>query len=208
MMFRARLYERRGQPHRAIKGYTEVIQVDPKNWTAYNNRCCAYVRIGDIGRALRDCDKALGLRDDVATIYDSRGAAYSQRGDFTRALAGFDRSLQIDPTLGASYFNRASVYRKRGQLQQAADDYRTLLGLSGERWKEERRRAVQALAEIDEQRTGRRALITRRRRPLNGCLPNQATGDSSLIRTLRRWTGLVGNTFAIRLSRLSRRRSE
>jgi len=75
--------------------YARVIDDEPDDAVAYNDRGLAYSIKGDNDRAIADYTKAIEIKPDDAFAYYNRGAAYSDKGDKDRAIADFRKSLKL-----------------------------------------------------------------------------------------------------------------
>lgn len=51
-----------GQFAQAIQFYSKAIELEPKNHIYYNNRACAYERLGNPQKELEDAQKAIDLK--------------------------------------------------------------------------------------------------------------------------------------------------
>src|SRR5260370_373882 len=62
-----------GDLGRAIRKYSEAIQVDPSYVIALNNRCAVYNRQREFDRAIQDCERAISLDPSYVNAYVGRG---------------------------------------------------------------------------------------------------------------------------------------
>jgi tetratricopeptide (TPR) repeat protein len=92
---------RQEDPQVRIKACSEIIQRDPTDATAHQNRARAYELIGDIDGAIADYTKIIELAPENAAAYDSRGRAYARKGDYTRALADETKSSELAAQIAA-----------------------------------------------------------------------------------------------------------
>jgi tetratricopeptide (TPR) repeat protein len=109
--------------HEAICMWERVIQLDPQDAMAYNNRGAAYADLGQHQWAIRDYDQAIRLDPKDAAAYYNRGNAYADLGQHERAIQDFDQAIQLDPKLAMAYSNRGAAYAALGQHQRAIQDY-------------------------------------------------------------------------------------
>jgi len=86
---------RAADPEVRIKACSKIIQRDPTDATAHQNRAGAYELVGDIDRAIADYTRTIELAPENAAAYDSRGRAYARKGDYTRALADETKSSEL-----------------------------------------------------------------------------------------------------------------
>jgi tetratricopeptide (TPR) repeat protein len=108
---------------RAIQGYDQAIQRNPKNAIAYVNRGFAYAIKGDHDRAIQDCDHAIQLDPRNAVAYRNRGIAYGSKGDNERAIQDYDQAIQLDPKDAMAYASRGNIYKSKGDYSRAIQDF-------------------------------------------------------------------------------------
>ncbi|XP_071501098.1 tetratricopeptide repeat protein 28-like [Diadema antillarum] len=82
---------------RAIRLYTEALDLDPANHILYSNRSAAHVKLKDYERALTDAIKARELNPKWAKAYYRQGVALQCLGRHADALAAFASGLAQDP---------------------------------------------------------------------------------------------------------------
>ena len=121
--YEGRTFQLRGEYYRAIKQYTQALELDSQLSAAYNNRGNSYYETGNSELAIRDFDQALAIDPFHAAAYSNRGNAYKHKGDLGRAIRDYDRSLELDPVDADTYYNRANAYRDKGDLVRAIQDY-------------------------------------------------------------------------------------
>jgi tetratricopeptide (TPR) repeat protein len=80
-----------------IKGCSAIIQHNPKDVVAYQNRGDAYGLKGDVDHAIADYSKAIEINPNYAPAYDSRGRAYTSKGDYVHAVADVTRAGELTP---------------------------------------------------------------------------------------------------------------
>ena len=104
---------RRGQLHAvageydcAIEDFDKVLQFNPGNATALNNRCWSRAIVGRLNEALADCDEALRLRPDFSGALDSRGLVRLKLRHFEQAIADYDGALRRNAKQAESWYGR------------------------------------------------------------------------------------------------------
>jgi tetratricopeptide (TPR) repeat protein len=80
-----------------IADFTKVIEFNPKDAPAYNNRGLAYAKgKKQYKKAFADFNKAIGLDPDFAEAYDNRGIAYRvMDNDREKACADWRRACEL-----------------------------------------------------------------------------------------------------------------
>jgi tetratricopeptide (TPR) repeat protein len=108
---------------RAIEGYDQAIQSDPKNAEGYRSRGVAFGSKRAYDRAIQDFDQAIRLDPGNARGYSNRGFAYEDKRDFDRAIGDFDQAIQLDPKDPFGYGTRGFAYEEKGDHDRAIRDF-------------------------------------------------------------------------------------
>jgi tetratricopeptide (TPR) repeat protein len=112
-----------GQASLAIDGYTHVIEMDPSNSVAYNNRGIAYRQVSDLEKAIADYTKAIQLSPNYREAYTNRGLAFLDSADYEAAIIDCNRAIELDPTFWYAYSNRGLALWALGNRKAAVEDY-------------------------------------------------------------------------------------
>lgn len=83
-------YAKQGADQQAGEQLENVLQWDPGNVDALNNRGSLHSRKGNFDAAIADFNRALSLRPDFAPAYYNRGIVYARSGDRKRAGEDFE----------------------------------------------------------------------------------------------------------------------
>jgi tetratricopeptide (TPR) repeat protein len=113
----------------AIADYTEAIELDPNNATAYFKRGLAYDNIDKYQAAIADYTKAIELDSRDSASHNNRGAVYSRVGDKQSALRDYDTAIEIDPKYTVALKNRGNTHFDLGNYQAAIVDYERAIEL-------------------------------------------------------------------------------
>lgn len=116
-------YTCRADFEKAIRCLSDLIEAEPQNALAYNNRGLAYAYVKENAKAIADFDKAISLSGKTASFYNNRGNVYAGEGDFTRAISDFNKATELDSKSTAAYNNRGLVYLRMGQPEDAEADF-------------------------------------------------------------------------------------
>ena len=109
----------------AVKCWTEAIELNPKNYLAYEARGY-YFHLPDVARyeeAISDFSNAINLNPSAENYY-YRGVAYLSIDNRKIALKDFEQSIKINPNLSETYGELAYIYATSGDsrnLQKAID---------------------------------------------------------------------------------------
>ena len=115
-------FQKLGQLLTAIDYYGRAISLDPRSYTAYDNRGIAKNAIGDSKGAIADYDKGIELNPRSASTYYNRGNAKGDIGDHRGAIADYDSAIRIDPLFAEAYVNRGNAKSRLGKHEAAIVD--------------------------------------------------------------------------------------
>jgi tetratricopeptide (TPR) repeat protein len=90
----------------AIKEFSKLIELQPKNASAYNNRGMAKLDLEDYHGAIADFTKAIQINTKYAKAYCNRGSAKMELKDYKNAILDFDKAISLNPKYGKAYNNR------------------------------------------------------------------------------------------------------
>jgi tetratricopeptide (TPR) repeat protein len=115
----------------ALRGFDEVLAIDPSNAITYYNRGNVRYLRGEFELAIGDFTSALEYRPGFAAATMNRGAALSNLNRLDEALADLDQAAELDPANPEVFFNRVIVHVKRDSLDAALADYDRMVQLDG-----------------------------------------------------------------------------
>jgi tetratricopeptide (TPR) repeat protein len=78
-----------------VENYNKVIQLNPDDALAYNNRGNAYFNLGQYQRAIEDYNEAIRLKPDDALAYNNRGNAYKNLRQYQRAIMDYNEAVRL-----------------------------------------------------------------------------------------------------------------
>ena len=99
---------------RAKLYFDEILQIQPKNAEALNNRCWISAILGELAAALKDCDAALQARPDYVDAYDSRGFVKLKSGMHRDAILDYDAALKLQGQKASSLYGRGIAKQRTG----------------------------------------------------------------------------------------------
>jgi protein O-mannosyl-transferase len=111
--------------------WSRVIQYEPWNTEAYNNRASFYYDRGEYEKALADYDAALRgppllsrahANKRRSAYFNDRAITYVRFGRYAEALADESQAIELRPTQASYYFNRGNIYFLTGRYPEARDD--------------------------------------------------------------------------------------
>ncbi|HYO24345.1 MAG TPA: tetratricopeptide repeat protein [Lacipirellulaceae bacterium] len=122
------------QPRQAIDAYTEVLDVDPKNFLALRSRGDAYLSVGEHGPAIDDFTRALELAPEDSALLNNLAwvlatSPVDQLRDGKRAIELAAKACELTEykqahilsTLAAAYAEAGDFDTARKWSQQAVD---------------------------------------------------------------------------------------
>jgi tetratricopeptide (TPR) repeat protein len=136
---RALAYARSKDFPKAIADMGQLIELQPKNASAFYNRGEFYIQAGDPQRALLDLDGAIALKPDYADAIQTRGLAKQSLKDFQGATEDFKKAegllgttIAQDPNninTATAYVRRANARLGMGNKQGAIEDIQIVADL-------------------------------------------------------------------------------
>ena len=102
-----------------ISDYTNAIESNPNNATAYLGRGTAHLKAFDFDSAIADFTRAIELEPNDASAYTNRGSAHYEKGEFDHAIADFNKALELNPKSALAYSNLGWTYEAMGNEQEA-----------------------------------------------------------------------------------------
>src|SRR5262249_6660737 len=119
-----------GELNAAAKGYTEVLQTEPKHFDTLHMLGVINLQTGNAAEALRLIDAAIAVNGQDPVAFNHRGAALLLLDHPREALASFDRALALDPSFADAYKNRGDALRLAGHCEAALAAYDQALTLA------------------------------------------------------------------------------
>lgn len=120
---------RAGYTKEAIEDYSQAIQKNPNDATAYLNRGVARHKLGDAGAAIRDYEQALKLDPNSAVLHSNLSYAYYDRQNYDKALEAGNQAVALDGNLAQAHINLANARAKKGDNDGALQDYAQAIAL-------------------------------------------------------------------------------
>jgi Flp pilus assembly protein TadD len=91
-----KLFERK-RYDRAIDAYTKAIEINPTDFSFYNNRGIVYHTRKKYAEAIADFSKAVELNPNSSFTYSNRGVAYEDSGNIEQAINDYRKAVELDP---------------------------------------------------------------------------------------------------------------
>ena len=91
------LYRYSNQHDKALKDYSKVIELDPKDARLYSSRGGLYKDMKQLEKSIADYTKAIELSGGKPYYYRVRGRAYFDLKDYEKAIADYTKSIEFEP---------------------------------------------------------------------------------------------------------------
>jgi tetratricopeptide (TPR) repeat protein len=117
------------------------------------NRGVGYMQKGFLDAAMADFDESIALNPNDSWAYSNRANVWRLKGYHDRAIRELNDLIYRDPNFIGAYVDRGIVHQERGDFESARADFRTVLGMRGNRpdieaWaREEARRRLDQLGD-------------------------------------------------------------
>lgn len=114
----------------AVVYFTEVLEKNPNEVTAYAFRGWAWKQQKSLDNALKDYDKAVELAPGQCAWRNNRALIWIEKKDYDKAIADYDESIKLFPQYGLAYRNRGNCWLKKKEYAKALHDFRKAIELN------------------------------------------------------------------------------
>jgi tetratricopeptide (TPR) repeat protein len=148
--YRALMLDTKAEYSRLIDALTQVLDQEPGNVPARNNRAVAFWEIGDTDHALRDLSDAI-VGGTGAVPLMNRGDILNQLGRLSEALVDYSAAIKMEPDNPYYRRSRAHILHRLSRYREAIADYDVAIQIEPnvQRTLSDREKAL-AQAELDE----------------------------------------------------------
>jgi len=98
-----------------------MTRLQPKNASAWSNRCGTRVLAGRLDDALSDCKGSLRLWPNNANALEKQALINLKLGKLDDAVAGYDAALELQPKRAESLYGRGIARLKKADVGGQAD---------------------------------------------------------------------------------------
>jgi len=123
---------RQGRLLEAERLYSEILEVEPDQIDALNNRGAALASLGRDEEALASLRKAIEVKPDHVEAHYNYGSSLRNLGRYRQALASFERALALRPDYVKAHNNRGAVLEAMNRLEPALAAYERALAIEPE----------------------------------------------------------------------------
>ena len=124
-------FYRTGKYNRAILDFDKVIQIDKRDFEAFEQRANAKMMANDPEGAVEDYSLAINGLDDVSNIlFVNRAVVQIQLENFEESLFDLEAALKRDPKDFEALSTRGDAYAAMGSFDLAIEDYNQALSIN------------------------------------------------------------------------------
>ena len=127
---------KKGEQVRAINHYSDAVESDASNPTAFFARGVAYMRLRDLDAAITDISVAWEKQPTepryqiaLSALYELRGSEALAKREWDRAIAAFSDASRLDPKNSALFVLQGTAYAQSENFSKAFEAYRQAIGL-------------------------------------------------------------------------------
>ncbi|MFO7619178.1 MAG: tetratricopeptide repeat protein [Thermoplasmata archaeon] len=114
---------RKGQLAEAITAYNHVLEIDPENPDAWNNKGLILAVAGNYKEALKCHLKAIELDPENVDAMSNVGMVHTKLESHKEALMWYDKALEMDRSHETTWNNKGNLLSKLGQYDEALKCY-------------------------------------------------------------------------------------
>jgi tetratricopeptide (TPR) repeat protein len=129
---RGLIYSRLKEDDKAVRDFTEAIQIAEGFGDAYLDRAIVYERQGLQAKAMSDYNRAIALAPQNARAYRDRADLEDDLQLWQSAIKDYTAAIAYSPGFADALNNRAGVYTKQGEYRKAIADYSRCLKLDSQ----------------------------------------------------------------------------
>ena len=126
---RAVIYAFRAEWDKAIRDFSQAIDLSPKNWPAYMKRAECNAVVGNHEDVILDCTRAIKRGGTDASIFFLRGCSLLAIDNGLEAISDMTRVIKMDAVNAMAHFHRGRAHASTDQYSAAIDDFTTAIQL-------------------------------------------------------------------------------
>jgi serine/threonine protein kinase len=138
-----------GHIDEAIQCYDRVLELEPGNSDAWNNKGVCYRKGNRNMEALACYNNAIKADPHNAAAWSNKGNALYTLGRFTEAIVALNKAIDIDALNESAWLHKAVVEDRLGLHREAAASYRKFLALPPAQYATHIDHARKRLAELE-----------------------------------------------------------
>ena len=114
----------------AIAYFTEVIEKNPQDVSAYAFRGWAWKQQKSLDNALKVYDMTIQLAPGQCAWRNNRALIWIEKKEYDKAIADYDESIRLFPQDGLAYRNRGNCWLKKKEYEKALGDFKKAIELN------------------------------------------------------------------------------
>ena len=112
-------YTQKGDYHKAIVCYTNLLGLDEQNLELFCNRGLCHLNLGQYQKSISDFEKTIELDKKFFRGYLNLGKAYHKLGDYEASLKNYKKAKKLEPASPQVYVGLAKAYFAKGEASSA-----------------------------------------------------------------------------------------
>lgn len=120
----------------ALEQTDAMLQIYPSSALAYDLKGTILQKQGKYEAASDAFLNAVTLEPGLAITWYNLGQLERSNGNFQKAKVYLDRAIALQEDLTKAYFERALLYKQIGQVENAINDYNTIIKRNGDKYDE------------------------------------------------------------------------
>nr|XP_035116265.1 tetratricopeptide repeat protein 6 isoform X3 [Callithrix jacchus] len=109
-----------GKFQKAWNHFTIAMDIEPKNYLAYEGRAVVCLQMGNNFAAMQDINAAMKI-NTTAEFLTNRGVIHEFMGHKQNAMKDYQEAISLNPKYSLAYFNAGNIYFHHRQFSQASD---------------------------------------------------------------------------------------
>jgi len=123
------IYERRNEPHRALKHYERVVRLEPQHFGALNQLGIVYGKLGRTVEAIKTFIQAIRIKPDYVEAYANLAMLYFNGGRYPEAITACERALKIKPDYAYTHYVLGLIYVDLRCKETALSEYQLMMDI-------------------------------------------------------------------------------
>lgn len=120
-----------GRYEEAIELFTQIVDIDPQNYTAYFNLGFSLYMLGRYEEAIEAYRKAIDINPKLYLSYFNLGNCFYKLGSYQKAAEAYQQAINMNPKYAGSYLNLGEALSKLGDYKRAIKAYYQGIDLEG-----------------------------------------------------------------------------
>jgi len=114
-----------GEFDRALSKYNLILENEPKNINAWNNKAKVYEKLVMYDEALKCFDRAIEINIKDHVLWYNKGNILTKQGKFEDAIRCYDEAIKINQKDASYWKNKSYVLSKIGRNSEAKECFKT-----------------------------------------------------------------------------------